>query len=184
MPASDITVRLPSIDQILPPALRIEILRRAATHAVAIMKRRTAQGVDVDGAAFTAYSPKYSKLKAASGRNASPPDLTLGSDMLNSLTVLSVTPDLALVGFQGSSTAYQFQRYRTAKGTATSKKTRTGRATHVLSRKGSRSPVANAVKAAANDRGLGKNPRRHFFGLSPDEKREVFAEAARTARIR
>jgi hypothetical protein len=184
MAKNDVQVRVRDFGQVLPPEVRVAILKRAAAHAIGIIKRRTEQGVDVDGAAFKAYSPAYAKLRAGSGRNVDPVDLTLAGDMLASMTVLDVTPERALIGFQGSSTAYQFQRLRTKKGTPTSKKTRTGRATHALARKPSRKPVANAVKAAAIDRGLGKNPVRHFFGLSADERREVLEEAARAVQIR
>jgi hypothetical protein len=190
---SDVQVHLRNLATILPPDVRIAILRRAATHAIGIIVRRTRQGIDAEGRAFAPYSTKYGKLRAKSGRKANPVDLTLGGDMLAAMTILDVSPTQALIGFTGSSTAYAFQRMRTKKGTKTSRWvertiaggiTRRRQLTHTLARKGSRSPVANAAKAKGHNDGSAFLPRRHFFALSLDEQREVIAEAARTLRIR
>jgi phage gpG-like protein len=190
---TDVQVRVRDLGQIIPPQVREAILRHAATHAIGIILKRTAAGIDAEGRPFKAYAKGYAKLRAASGRRSSPVDLTLGGDMLASMTVLDVSAERALIGFQGSSTAYQFQRMRTKRGTKTSRwversiaggMTRRRKLTHTLARKGQRPPVANAVKAAAHNKGNAFLPRRHFFALSDAERREVLAEAARTLRIR
>jgi hypothetical protein len=174
------------LSQVLPDSFRVALLRRVAAHAVSIIRERTARGVDVNGSAFAPYSEEYARLKAGSGRSASSPNLTLGGGMLANLVVLSVTPEQALLGFQGSTTAYQFRRIRTKnKGTPTSRKLGNGqRATHTLGRSTSGTPVSNALKAAAHDRGTEHVPRRHFFGLSTEERRKLIEEAARTLRLR
>ncbi len=191
MAEGDVQVRIRSLGERLTPDVREALLRRAAAHAVGIIKRRTAKGVDVDGAAFVAYSKDYAKLKGQSGRNTKP-DLMLSGEMLNGMTVLDVTPERALIGFTGAATAYRFQRMRTKKGTATGRwvekkvggMTRRRRITQKLTRNAGGKPVANALKAKVNNDGLGKTPRRRFFALSPEERREVIAEAARTLKLK
>lgn len=192
MAKGDVQVNLKRLDEVIPPEVRQALLQRAAAHAIGIIRRRTLAGVDVDGRQFVPYSKGYARLKVASGRNRSV-NLTLGGGMLAGLVVLSVTPEQALVGFQGSTTPYQFSLLRTKKGTATGRwaektvagVTRRRRITQVLSRQTTGAPISNALKAAANDRGEGgHNPRRHFFGLSVEERRQVIEEAARTLRIR
>src|SRR5690242_13054381 len=119
---ADVQVRLRDFGDVLPPAVRIALLQRAAAHAVGIIRRRTAKGIDVDGQQFVSYSTKYAEKRAQSGRKSNPVDLTLGGDMLAGMTVLEVTPERALIGFQGSSTPYAFVRIRTAKGKASTKR--------------------------------------------------------------
>jgi phage gpG-like protein len=204
----DVQVRLRDWGDVLPPAVRIALLQRAATHAIGIIRRRTAQGLDVEGNAFKSYSTKYAEKRAQSGRNTNPVDLTLGGDMLAAMVVLEVTPERALIGFQGSSTPYAFVRFRTAKGKVSTRRVKNANGTSVqikytlkrysghhstaelaqatlTGRKlAKHAPVANAVKAKAHNDGSGRLPRRHFFGLSETERREVLDEAARTLRIR
>ena len=184
MARSDVQVRIRDLGQQLPNEVREAILRRAAAHAVGLIKARTARGVDVHGRAFAPYAKEYARLRAGTGRQVHPVNLLLTGAMLDSMTVLEVTPERALLGFQGASTPGQFRRLRTKKGTATSRKGRGQRVTHVLSRVGADRPVANALKAAALHRGTDKLPPRQFFALSPEERRKVLAEAASMLRIR
>ncbi len=180
----DVQVRVRSFGEVVPPEVREALLRRAAEHAIGIIKRRTAKGIGVDGETFPAYSKGYAKAKAGSGRNTRP-DLTLSGEMLNGMTLLDANAERALIGFTGSGAPYQFKRMRTAKGKRTSRKLpRGGRATHNLSRSSAGKPVANAIKAKVNNDGLGKAPRRHFFGLSVEERRQVISEAARTLKLK
>lgn len=179
--SSNVQVRIRSMEERFPSAVRQEVLRPAAAKLVGIIVLRTGQGVDVNGADFAPYAKEYARLKTAAGRSARP-DLRLGGDMMTSLVVLQATPDLALIGFQGSSTPVQFKRLRTETGAPSKgRKGNSGRRlTHTLSRSTSKSatPVANSLKAKAN------NERRHFFGYSPEERREVIAEAKRAFRQR
>lgn len=183
-----------SLQTIIPDRIREALLRRAAAHAVGIIRKRTLAGVDVAGVPFRPYSAEYKRLKTGSGRSGDV-NLTLAGGMLAGMVILSVTPQQALIGFQGAPAGYRFKRLRKphktyaggemVTGAVTSRKLKDGRRqTHTLSRSTAAPPVANALKAAANDRGLGRNPRRHFFGLSEQERREVIAEAAKALRLR
>lgn len=80
----------------------------AAVEAVAIIKRRTAAGVDARGKPFPAYTPEYAKAKGASGRKSSPPDLTASGAMLGALRVLPGAKPR--IGWQGSRPAVRFAR--------------------------------------------------------------------------
>ena len=186
--AEAVQVRIRDLGQLVPDDVRVAILQRAAAHAVSIIKLRTSRGVDVHGAAFAAYSARWAKLRAGSGRQTQPVNLTLTGAMLASMTVLEITPGRALIGFQGASSPAAFRRMRTEKRRKpTSKKTaRGGRITHVLTRAtGSQDkPVANSLKAFALHNGTKTIPARPFFDLSEEERRKVIAEAASTLRLR
>jgi len=81
-------------------------IRKAAIKAVSIILRRTAKGIDARGAPFRPYSKPYAKLKASSGRNASPPDLTLTGTLLRGLRLLRVeSPRRAIIGWEGQHVA-------------------------------------------------------------------------------
>ena len=77
-------------------------IRKAAIKAVSIILRRTAKGIDARGAPFRPYSKPYAKLKASTGRNATPPDLTLTGTLLRGLRLLRVeSPRRAIIGWEG-----------------------------------------------------------------------------------
>lgn len=77
-------------------------IEAAAIEAVGIITRRTARGVSATGAAFVEYTPRYAAQRAASGRKAKPPDLTLTGTMLRALRVLRVvSPKRAIIGWEG-----------------------------------------------------------------------------------
>lgn len=182
MAGRDVQVRIGTLDQYLTPQAREEILRRLAMLAIGRIKRRTGQGKDVEGKAFAPYSKGYAKQRTQAGRNATPPTLLLSGAMLGSMKILRSTSQEAVIGFEGSAAATKF-----TKRARPSKNRKTGaRVTHSVGAGSKR--VANALKARWNDQGEGKNPRRHFFGLSPEDRRALtrdgikqVIEAVRTA---
>lgn len=166
---AEVQVRIGTLDQYLTPKAREAILVRLAALAIGRIKRRTGQGKDVEGAAFKPYSRRYAKQRRTSGRNDSPPTLLLSGAMLASMKVLQSSGEAAVIGFSGSSPAVRFQRRKAAA------KTRTGtKVTHTFAEQNKQ--VANALKAAWNDRGEGKVPRRHFFGLSREDRTFLLRE--------
>jgi hypothetical protein len=142
----------------------------------------------VDGQSFAPYSAGYAKQRVKSGRNASPPTLLLTGAMLGSMKVLQSDQHKAVIGFSGSSARVKFAKRKTAlrfrgelTASAWGKKGRNRyakgavKATHSVSETSQQ--VANALKAAWNDRGEGKTPRRRFFGLSPEDRRALMRDA-------
>jgi hypothetical protein len=182
---SQVQARFGTLDQYLTPEARERILVRAATLAIGLIKRRTGQGVGVDGGAFVPYSRRYAKQRSQSGRSASPPTLLLTGAMLGSMKVLQSDATRAVIGFSGSSARARFVKRKRALAERVSVKqgggmgtlrTKTGRKiTHAVSEQNAQ--VANALKAAWNDRGDGKIPRRHFFGLSAQDRRFLLRDA-------
>ncbi len=181
MASRDVQVRIGTLDQYLTPAAREAILLRLAMLAIGRIKRRTGQGKDVDGRLFVPYSARYARQRKAAGRNASPPTLLLSGAMLGSMKVLRASDREAVIGFEGTGAAVRFTRR------ARSVKARGGgRATHAATETPRR--IANALKARWNDQGEGRVPRRHFFGLSRQDRRgltrygiKAVIEAVRTA---
>lgn len=168
MATRDVTVRLPRIDEIVPPATRQAILQHVALLAIGRIKRRTKDGQDVTGSPFAPYSVRYRDQRRRAGWGTTP-DLWLRGGMLGSLTVLEVDATRALIGFQGSSAQTVF-RARSGSGR---KHRRTGERLSLTPVETSER-VANALKAYWNQHG--RKPRR-FFGLSSADR--VFL--ARTA---
>lgn len=164
MASREVQVRLRTLDGYLTPAAREAILRRAAELAIGRIKRRTGKGVDVDGKAFKPYSTGYAKQKSASGRNASPPTLLLSGAMLASMDILQADPTRVVIGFKGSSAAVKF-----AKRSRPTKDRKTG-AKVTRSVAETNRTISNALKARWNDKGEGHAPRRHFFGLSREDR--------------
>lgn len=72
---------------VLPPTFKRNLLGVAKAmqeqlqKEIRIIAKRTSSGVDVDGQAFTPYSPKYAAFKRASGRSGKV-DLTWTGNML------------------------------------------------------------------------------------------------------
>ncbi len=199
MASRDVQVRIGTLDQYLTPQAREAILLRLAMLAIGRIKRRTGQGKDVEGRPFKPYSARYAAQRKASGRTASPPTLLLSGAMLGSMKVLRSSDREAVIGFEGTSAAARFTkrarplRFRgelIASAYGPKGRNRYGRgavkATHAVTSGTAR--VANALKARWNDQGEGKVPRRHFFGLSQQDRRELdrdglkaVIEAVRTA---
>lgn len=173
---SDVVVRIPTVDQVLPPAFRRLLLDRLAAELIGRIKRRTGRGLDVDGRAFTPYSARYARARKDAGRKAQPVTLLLSGAMLNSMKVLRLTADEALLGFEGTSASIRLGRRRRRV-----KDRRTGAAVTGAAQETKRR-VANALKAAWHDRGEGRNPRRHFFGASKEELAALAAVAQRLVR--
>jgi hypothetical protein len=160
-----------TLDQWLTPAAREAILRRIADAGMGRIKRRTGQGKDVDGAPFAPYSTRYAKQRRQAGRNDKPVTLLLSGAMLASMQVVQGGPDKVLLGFTGTAAATRF-----TKAVRPRKDRRTGaKITHSVSASTAR--VANALKAQWNDKGEGHNPRRHFFGLSQEDRRALTVDA-------
>lgn len=170
MASRDVQVRIGTLDQYLTPRAGQAILERLAMLAIGRIKRRTGQGKDVEGKTFVAYSKGYAKQRQQSGRNVSPPTLLLSGAMLGGMDILSADGQRAVIGFKGTAAAAKF-----TKRTRSVKHGKTGASvTHAVSQGTVR--VANALKAAWNDRGEGDNPRRHFFGLSREDRRFLARE--------
>jgi hypothetical protein len=168
MARGDVTVKLPTLDQVIPPAQRKALLAHLAALAVGRIKRRTGAGLDVNGKAFKPYSFGYATMRHQAGRTVSPVQLTMTGAMLASMQVLSSDANRAVIGFQGSSAAVRFtKRARPTKNRKTGE-----RITHTFAEQ--RRQVSNALKAYWNDKGEGSDgwgtPRRHFFGLSADDR--------------
>jgi hypothetical protein len=160
MASGNVTVRMPRVDEIVPPASRAALLQQLAVLAIGRIKRRTKEGVGFDGQAFAAYSPAYAARRRRAGFQTSP-DLWLRGGMLNGMGVLEVTPDRALIGFSGSSARTRFTlRTRKVKHKKTGAKVDL-----VVQETGGR--IANAQKAFFNQNG--RKPRR-FFGLSKEDR--------------
>lgn len=156
----DVRIKLPTLAQVLPPAVREQLLRAAAEQGAGIIKRRTAQGVDVHGAPFAPYSPKYAAERERSGYSGTP-NLSLTGSMLNGIEILTASPNEVILGPQGTGDALRWQkRARAAKGKKSGQKL-----TRVAAPTGKR--VSNALKV------LGLNQKRKFFALSSDEKRRI-----------
>jgi hypothetical protein len=128
-------------------------LPAAAVAAVSLIQRRTAQGVDMHGRPFVSYSRRYGALKAESGRNVDPPDLTLTGQMLRNLKVKTATSSTDAtfggrsreirIGFDGQHRRSRLRRNRRGKVT--------------LSRTRGTSTMADVV--------LGNQATRPFFGI-------------------
>lgn len=166
------TVNLPTIDQIVPPDARAAVLQRLALLQIGRIKRRTSAGLDVNGAAFRAYSPRYREQRRRAGWGTKP-DLWLKGGMLGSLGLLEVTPARVLIGFQGSAAGSTFRARARAK-----RHRKTGERLALTVVETSKR-VPNALKAAWNDRGEGTVPRRHFFGVSAEDRAFLMREALR-----
>jgi hypothetical protein len=187
---ASVTCRLPTLDRILPAQQKKAVLQHLALLAIGRMKRRTAQGRDVNGAAFQPYSKRYAKQREQAGRTTDVA-LTLSGAMLGSMQILSVTEKQALIGFAGSAPRTKFgRRTRTVKDwkgqhigyvniqVNAPRKGRGGRRiTHSVTE--GTGQVSNALKAYWNDHGAGKVPRRHFFGLSDEDRRFLTKTALR-----
>jgi hypothetical protein len=175
----DVTVRMPRVDEIVPPAARAALLQQLAVLAIGRIKRRTKEGIGFDGQAFAPYSAGYAARRRRAGFQTTP-DLWLRGGMLNGMGVLEVTPDRALIGFSGSSARTRFAlRTRTRRkqgghfvgvvttrvaAPVTNKKTG-AKVDLVVQETGGR--IANAQKAYFNQNG--KKPRK-FFGLSKEDR--------------
>lgn len=62
-----------------------EVVQGVALGAKAIIKARTQRGLDSSGEPFKEYTKDYAEIKAKSGRNTKPVDLTFSGRMLNSM---------------------------------------------------------------------------------------------------
>lgn len=178
----DVQVQLPTLDQIIPPAQRKALLAHIALLAVGRIKRRTNAGLDVNGQAFKPYSRRYATMRRKAGRTVTPVTLWLSGGMLGGMQVVSSDENRAVIGFVGSSAAqrlswrtkttvkpFLFGTTQTTIRRVSVKNRKTGeRITHKFSETGKQ--VSNALKARWNDRGEGKVPRRHFFGLSSEDR--------------
>jgi hypothetical protein len=167
MATRDVTVRLPRVDEVVPPVSRKAILQHLALLAIGRIKRRTAQGLDANGNAFAPYSPRYKEQRRRAGWSTKP-DLWLRGGMLGSLGVLDLTEAKVTVGFQGTAAQTMFRaRSRAAKHR------KTGERLDLTVAETSRR-IPNALKAHYNQHG--RKPRK-FFALSSQDR--VFL--ARTA---
>jgi hypothetical protein len=182
MARGDVTVKLPTLDQVIPPAQKKALLAHLAALAGGRIKRRTASGLDVNGKAFAPYSKRYAEQRRKAGRTVRPVTLWLSGGTLGSMQVLASDENRAVIGFSGSSAALKFA-HRTRTTTkpflfgstqttvkrVSTKNRKTGeRITHTFAEQNRQ--VANALKAQWNDKGEGKVPRRHFFGLSSEDR--------------
>lgn len=60
-------------------------LEQAISDEATRIVMRTRKGLDVDGASFIPYTPKYAEYKKNKGRKTSPVDLTFSGNMLASI---------------------------------------------------------------------------------------------------
>lgn len=167
MARADVHVNLRRVEEYFPPEQRRALLEQLAALAIGRIKRRTGQGVDVNGQAFEPYSARYAAQRKKAGRNASPPTLLLTGAMLGSMQVLSNDGERAVIGFAGSSAKVRFAR----------RARKSGKSAHTF--RETNAQIPNAMKALWNDKGSGEVPRRHFFGLSGEDRRELVKTALR-----
>lgn len=170
--AGDVTVRLPTLDRIIPPAQRKALLEQLAALQIGRIKRRTRQGVDVNGRPFRIYSAQYADNRRRAGWNTKP-DLWLTGHMINSMQILQSSKDRALIGFTGSSARTKF-----VPRTKTRKHRKTGERL-TLTVEETPHQVANALKAYWNHHG-GRVPSRPFFGFSSADRLFLSKHALRT----
>jgi hypothetical protein len=77
------------------------------------IRKRTAEGDDIDGSKMAEYKPSYRKVRAKAGRNVTPVDLFLSGDMINNMFThindLKSTELQGIISFveSGSPTALQ-----------------------------------------------------------------------------
>lgn len=175
---AEVQVNLRRIEEYIPPGARKALLAQMAALAIGRIKRRTGQGVDVAGAKFAPYSARYAAQRKASGRDTTPKLLLTGAT-LGSMQVLSNDGARAVIGFAGSSARVRFApRVRKAKTASQVKREQAWKTKHTF--RETNEQIANALKARWNDRGEGSVPRRHFFGLSKDDQRELMRHALRS----
>jgi hypothetical protein len=79
----------------------VDDLRYAADRQRDRMVRRTGQGIDYKGSAFTPYSPAYAKRKSQSGRDSGVVDLTWSGRMLKAMRTSRVAPGGFTIGIYG-----------------------------------------------------------------------------------
>lgn len=160
MATKPVTVRLPRLDEIVPPASRKAILQHLALLQIGRIKRRTKAGKDVEGNSFAPYSLRYKEQRRRAGWGMKP-DLWLRGGMLGSLGVIEADERRAVIGFQGSSPR---TRFKARSRPVASKK---GGAKVDLTVMETTANVANALKAYWNQHG--RKPRR-FFALSNQDR--------------
>jgi hypothetical protein len=191
MPAPrDVTVRMPTVDEVLPPQFRADILRRAALFAIGRIRRRTKDGKDVNGNALKPYSATYEDRRKRAGFQGTP-DLWVSGQMLGSMAVVGEEPNRVLIGFQGSSAGIRFRprtRTRTRRFLYGTTQTTIVRVSKVNKKTGQRidltaeptgKRVSNALKAYWHNSGAGKNPVRNFFGLSSEDRAFLMKQVLR-----
>jgi hypothetical protein len=74
------------------------LMREVGDFALSTIRRRTASGVDVNGATFQDLSPGYAKQKAKALGHAKA-DLTVSGAMLNDMTIVSASRNRVTLGF-------------------------------------------------------------------------------------
>lgn len=75
-----------------------EVMTEIGRLAIETIVRRTRQGQGTEGA-LAPYSVGYARLKAAELGTASPVNLTVSGDMLNSLQIIDVDDDSVTLGW-------------------------------------------------------------------------------------
>lgn len=111
-----IIITIPNLDDLR--RLLPKPLAAAAVTAVSIIQRRTAGGIDANGAPFRPYTPAYAEKKRETGRDSGRVDLTLTGQTLRNLKVKSRTnagaPALlsreVLIGIEGQHRDTKFVR--------------------------------------------------------------------------
>jgi hypothetical protein len=104
-----IRIKYPPIAEFRDEWVRLAV-QRAALRAIEIINDRVRKGADADGGTFKPYSKNYARLKASTGRNVLPPDLTLSGAMLNNLKLKRVEKSRAVIGFEGQHRQFRFSR--------------------------------------------------------------------------
>ena len=97
-----VTVKIAPLDfnKFLPvPA---DVMRDVGDLSIRFIRTRTERGIDKDGNAFVAYTPKYAELKAKELGSASPVNLTVSGRMLNDMDVSEAAPNRVSIGFRSS----------------------------------------------------------------------------------
>lgn len=137
------------------PLTGAKLMAEIGDLALSMIRRRTAAGKDVDGAAFAPLSPAYAERKQAELGNADA-NLTVSGRMLNEMARLKETEKTVTIGFTGGSTGGGGG----ASGGTFIQRSRA---------------VAGADKALFhNVSGAGKSKvKRRFFGLSEAEKETI-----------
>ena len=142
--------------------------------AVGRIRLRTQQGLDMKGKPFTPYSARYQKALARGGEMASPVDLRVSGTLINGIETIGRGKRL---GYHYVTIGFPNKKIRTYR-------LRQGKIDFAAGSKNDRKIPTIGRLAAIHHMGLGKVPRRAFFGLSKGDKKRASQHAIKVGIIR
>ena len=134
-----------------------------STWAIGRIRLRTQQGLDVKGKPFTGYSARYQKALARGGEQASPIDLRVSGTLMGGLEIIGRGKRM---GYNYVTLGYPNKKIRTYR-------LRKGKIDYSAGSKDNKKIPTIGTLAAIHHRGLGKMPKRAFFGLTKGEKQRA-----------